>query len=204
MKKNLVTPAGQTDSASANSDERVSAINQVFAILRRNYHNQYYKAFPSDQDSSIAKRLWLDSLSRFSPNIILKGTKSVIETSEFLPTLATMIKHCEKQLNPDLPDAHCAYIEACRAPSPKTDVKWSHPAVYHAGKQTDWFFLQNNTESITFPVFRRIYEDICKRILLGQTYDAPNKLALPENLSKPLDKESNLKHLQSLKEKLDL
>lgn len=209
MKKNLATPAGQTNSATSdssdnNSNERVNAINQVFAILRRNYHNQYYKAFPSEQDASIAKRLWLDSLSRFNPEVILKGTKTVIETSEFLPTLATMIKHCDKQLHPDLPDAHIAYIEACRAPSPKTNVNWSHPAVYHAGKQSDWYFLQTNNEAVAFPVFKKIYHDICQNILLGNVYDAPNKLALPESAYHPLDKESNLEHLKALKEKLNL
>ncbi len=201
MKKNLATPAGQTEPS--DNGERANAINQVFAILKRNYHNQYYKAFPSEQDVSIAKRLWLDSLSRFSADIVLKGTKSVIETSEFLPTLATMIKHCEKQLNPDLPEAHAAYIEACRAPSPKTNVKWSHPAVYHAGKNSDWYFLQNNNESVAFPIFKKNYEEICQNILLGHRYESPSKLALPEKTEKRLDKESNLEHLKSLKEKLN-
>lgn len=201
MKKNSVTPAGPTDSASA--EEHANTINQVFAILRRNYHNQFYKAFPSDQDASVAKRLWLDSLARFTPETILKAAKTVIETSEFLPTLATMIKHCEKHLSPDLPDVHSAYVEACRAPSPKTNYNWSHPAVFHAGQKSDWHFLQNNSESMAFPVFKKHYEEICQQLLQGIRFDAPQKLALPEETHQTLDKASNLEHLKSLKEKLD-
>ncbi len=202
MKKNLTTPAGQADSK--DGDGRVNAINQVFAIFRRNYHNQYYKAFPSEQDAAIAKRLWHESLGRFSPEAIMQGARSVIEASEFLPTLATMIKHCEKQRSPDLPNAHTAYIEACRAPSPKMNYPWSHPAVYHAGKQSDWYFLQTNNEAMAFPIFKRHYEEICQNILQGQNYDAPAALMLTEEASDPLAKEDNLKNLQSLKDRLNL
>ncbi|MFL0811103.1 MAG: hypothetical protein K6L76_11860 [Agarilytica sp.] len=175
----------------------------MFAIFRRNYHNQYFKAFPSEQDASVAKRLWLESLTRFNDAIILQGAKSLIETSEFLPTLAAMIKHCEKQRNRDLPDAHRAYIEACNAPSPKNEFEWSHPAVYHAGKKSDWFFIQNSNEAIAFPVFKKVYEEICQQIMQGIQYDTPAKLALPEETEHRLDKKSNLAHLKELKEKLD-
>ncbi len=197
-----MTPAGPTDSPTA--EERVNTINQVFAILRRNYHNQFYKAFPTDQDASVAKRLWHDSLSRFNSETMLKAAKSIIETSEFLPTLATMIKHCEKHLNPDLPDVHSAYIEACRAPSPKVNYRWSHPAVFHAGQKSDWYFLQNNNESMAFPVFKKHYDEICQQMLQGVHFEAPKKLALPEKPQAKLDKASNLEHLKSLKEKLDI
>lgn len=202
MKKNLTTQAGQAESNAGN--DHANAINQVFAIFRRNYHNQYFKAFPSEQDAAIAKRLWLESLGRFSPEAIIHGARSVIESSEFLPTLATMIKHCEKQRSPDLPNAHSAYIEACRAPSPKTNYAWSHPAVYHAGKQSDWYFLQTNSEATAFPIFKKHYEDICQNILQGQQYALPSTLMLNEESSNPLDKKDNLKNLQSLKDKLNL
>ncbi len=202
MKKNLTTPAGQTSQAA--KEAHINAINQIFAIFRRNYHNQYYRALPDEQELSVTKRLWLEPLLRFSPETILQAAKSVIETSEFLPTLRTMIRHCEEQGNPGLVDAHSAYIEACRAPSPKADCAWSHPAVYYAGKQCDWYFLQSNSEEIAYPVFKRAYDKICQQVLQGATLATPRKTALPQTAEQPSDKRTNLAHLQSLKKKLQL
>lgn len=207
MKKNLTTPAGPTDENTSKEERNgdiANAINQVFAIFRRNYHNQYFKAFASEQDASIAKRLWLESLSRFSAETILKGARSIIEKSEFLPTLAAMIRHCEAQNNPGLPDAHTAYIEACRAPSPKNEYAWSHLAVYYAGKESDWYFLQSNTEDKAFPVFKKNYLQLCDRVLNGEKLDPPTQKAIADSVVKPLDKTKNREHLASLKERLKL
>lgn len=199
MKKNLATEAGPNA-----NNALIDAINQVFAIFRRNYHNQYFKAFPDEKELNITKRLWLDSLKRFSPDIILQATKIIIETKEYLPTLHTMLEACEKVSNSGLPDAHSAYLEACRAPSPKASANWSHLAVYYAGKACDWFFLQNNPEHIAFPVFREKYLEICQRVNQGERLQTPHYEALPEEIHNPLDRSTNLQKLNSLKETLDL
>ena len=39
------TPAGPTDPAEPPDSQLVEAINQVFALFRLNYHNQYYAAW---------------------------------------------------------------------------------------------------------------------------------------------------------------
>lgn len=202
MKKNLTTPAGPTEPPRAPTDDYVNALNQVFAIFRRNYHNQYYKALPNEKELSLTKRLWLESLQRFSPETILKGCKAVIESSEYLPTLRTMIYHCEQQHHQGLPDPHSAYREACRAPSPKSEFAWSHIAVYHAGKDCDWYFLQSSSEDTAFPVFKKAYEKVCQRVRQGEVLAQPKQLALPEKPLTTLDKTSNLERLKSLKESL--
>ncbi|WP_086934084.1 replication protein P [Agarilytica rhodophyticola] len=200
MKKNLTTPAGQTDGKT--QEAYINAINQVFAIFRRNYHNQYYKALPDENELSIVKRIWLESLKRFPPETILMAAKSVIEASEFMPTLRTMIRHCEEQSDFGLPDAHNAYIEACRAPSPKASYAWTHLAVYYAGKQCDWYFLQSNSEDVAYPIFKKEYQQICQRILQGETLLPPQLPELPEKTETILDKKANLKNLKSLKDRL--
>lgn len=199
MKKNLATEAGQTDNTAL-----VDAINQVFAIFRRNYHNQYFKAFPDEKELNITKRLWLESLKRFTADTILQATKIIIETREFLPTLHSMIESCEKIAHKELPDAHAAYLEACRAPSPKASASWSHPAVYYAGKASDWYFLQSNPENIAFPVFKEKYQDLCQRVIHGEKLAPPQVAALPEEIHTPLERAENLKKLASLKNALDL
>ena len=92
----------------------------------------------------------IDLVRAYNPKTdeaLLRGAKRAIESSEYLPTLKKMIDCCQGDMESHgLPSAHNAYIEACRAPSPKSGYNWSHPAVYHAGKMSDWHFIGNNTE----------------------------------------------------------
>jgi hypothetical protein len=180
-------------------------LNEVFALLRINYHNQYYKAYSDNTVLAQIKKLWLESLVHFEPATILRGARKVIEQSEYLPTLNRMIRAC--QGDPEsfgLPDAHTAYIEACRAPSPKSAYSWSHPAVYHAGLASDWFFLTSNSEKIAFPIFERHYRRLCEKVMNGTDLPAPNTPALPEVIETPLSKEENQKRLEALRKQLDL
>ena len=198
--KNLTTEAGP---AKTSSTAHIDAINQTFAVFRRNYHNQYFRAYSDEKELNITKRLWLDSLQQFSVNAILLATKSIIESSEYLPTLHTMIKHCHASQTNGLPDSHTAYIEACNSRSPKTSYSWTHPAIYHAGKQTGWFFLANNNEKHAFPIFKEKYENICARISQGEEFSTPKSKLLPSETFTPLTKEKSLKKVAKLIKLLD-
>lgn len=177
----------------------------MFALFRINYHNQYYKAYSDTQVLNQIKKLWLESLSQFKPDTILRGARKVIEESEYLPTLNRMIRACQGEPEKfGLIDAHRAYVEACRAPSPKAAYAWSHPAVYHAGCASDWFFLANNSEKNAFPIFERHYLKICERVMNGEELPAPNTPALPEHIEKPLSKEENVKRMEDLRKQLNL
>ena len=67
--KTSATPPGQTKEQAdrqanpASREAHVEAINQVFALFRLNYHNQYYAAFPDAQQLNQIKKLWLDALA---------------------------------------------------------------------------------------------------------------------------------------------
>jgi hypothetical protein len=183
----------------------IDAINQVFTLFRLNYHNQYLKAFGNAAELNEVKRLWLEILGQFDAPTLLRAAKSVIETSEYLPTLRTMIHQCERASSgPQLPDAHSAYLEACRAPSPKASFAWSHPAVYHAGRRSDWYFLQSNSESTAYPVFRVIYEELCEEVRKGATLEPPSPPELSLDSPPSLDKDTNLEKLQALRASLNL
>ena len=187
------------------SDAHIDALNEAFALFRINYHNQYYKAYSDTQVLNQIKKLWLDSLLPFEPDTLRRGARRVIETSEFLPTLNRMIRAC--QGDPEacgLPDAHSAYVEACRAPSPKAAYHWSHPAVYHAGVASDWFFLSGSPEHHAFPVFERHYNKLCERVMNGETLSQPQAPALPETTETPLSPEENHRRLDALRRELDL
>lgn len=208
----LSSPDAKPDNSSSAANQAqarrvalIDAINQVFTLFRLNYHNQYLKAFGNAAELNEVKRLWLEMLGHFDARTLLTAARNIIETSEYLPTLRTMIHHCERaSSSPNLPDPHSAYLEACRAPSPKASYAWSHPAVYHAGKRCDWYFLQSNAEAVAYPVFKEIYDEICLSLRNGVELEAPIPIALPEKTATPLDKARGQELLQALRQNLEL
>lgn len=196
------TPPGPTRGEREPATEtRIEAINQVFALFRLNYHNQYYSAFPDAEQLKQIKKLWLDALSDYPVEQILKGAKYAIESSEYLPTLNRMLQCCQQGLaDLGLPTARDAYVEACRAPAPRSAQAWSHPAVYLAGRDSDWYFLANNTERNSWPVFREHYQAYCARVLRGENLTMPAREKLKHSPSKPLSRESQLAELKKLRE----
>lgn len=187
------------------SNEHIDAINQVFAEFELIYHNQFHKAFHNEERLLLARRLWLNNLKKYSPELILKAAHRAIKDSEYLPTIRGLLKYLEDDFQRHgLPDAHSAYIEACRAPSPKAEFTWRHPAVYYAGKASDWFFLANSIESKAFPVFERNYQMLCERVLNGETLENPLPVALPAKVSTPLDKEEQKKRMAEMRKSLKI
>ncbi len=169
------------------------------------YHNQFHRAFPDRRQLDMAKQLWLYSLADLPPQRIRAGARRAIRDSEFVPNLAAMRRFC----NPGtaelgLPDVYSAYIEACRAPSPKASASWSHPIVFHAGKASDWFLLATAPEREALPVFRRNYDILVQRLLDGEDLDPPVPEALPERVSRPVSREEGQRRLHTLRETLGI
>ena len=214
--KNTPIEAGEKDSrpASAKAPGQLTAkqenqriegvmdsLDQMFAEFEVVYHNQYTKAFPTAEKLMYAKKLWFSNLREYTPESIIAAAHKAIKASEFLPTIRGILKFLETSgLNEHgLPDVHSAYIEACRAPSPKADQRWSHPAVYHAGKASDWFFLASSAERAAFPVFERNYNILCERINKGEELELPLAQALPEHIETRLSKEEHLKEMKKMR-----
>ena len=209
--KTSTTAAGRPEPSQDNpskrvfSNQHIDAINQVFALFRINYHNQYHAAFGDSQTLTQAKKLWAEMLADLSPEHILRGAKKAIERSDYLPTIHRLLTYC--QADPEelgLPDAHSAYLEACRAPNPKANHNWSHPAVYHAGRQSDWYFLANNPERDTFPEFKQHYLQLCQQVLSGDSLSSPDPVALDAPKQQPLSSQENADRLKLLREQFDL
>ena len=200
------TPPGRTDATRQTATEaHIEAINQVFALFRLNYHNQYYAAYPDAEQLKQIKKLWLEALADYPVEQILKGAKHAIEHSDYLPTLNRMLESCQQGLaDLGLPSPHDAYVEACRAPSPKSAQRWSHPAVYLAGRDSDWFFLANNPERTAWPVFREHYQHYCTRVLRGENLSVPAPEALERHTPEPLSREAQLAELRKLREETGL
>ncbi len=204
------TPVGQ-DSAEKTEEfnpdtSLVEAINQVFALFRLNYHNQYYAAWSDAQQLGQVKRLWLEALGHFSSDLILMGARRAIESSDYLPTLNRMLGSCSEALGElGLPTASEAYEEACLAPSPKAEASWTHPIAYLAGRDTGWYLLANNTRSESWPPFQIHYNQWLRRALGGETLTIPERKSIetaPDEAA--MSTAQRQKALSSLREKLGI
>ncbi|MFV8819211.1 replication protein P [Haliea sp. E17] len=199
-KTTSATPAGPTEKASAPPEGHVEAINQVFALFRLNYHNQYYAAYPDQTQLNQIKKLWLDALADLPVEQILHGAKHAIENSEYLPTLNRMLECCAAGLSAfGLPAPRDAYLEACNAASPKSAQPWSHPAVYLAGRDSDWFFLSSEPENRTWPVFRERYQHWCNAVLRGEKLAVPAPEALEQQAGTPMTPDEQHSALAALR-----
>lgn len=198
--------AGQVKESSQREADLIDAINQVFALFRVNYHNQYYKAFPDTETLNITKKLWLQSLKNSPPSAILQAGEHLVRSQDYLPTLSQMLRTVRNQGGEALPEVHRAFVEACEAPSPKKNHAWSHPLVYHAGLLTGWNRLSTQPESFSFPLFRKHFEQ------LEQSYLAGNPLSLPESSppqteaapEQAVDAAEARQHLAALRAKLKI
>ena len=180
----------------------MAAINQIFELFRFNYHNQFLKAFPDLNTLNMAKRLWLRLLSDYSADVIMRAAEKAVKENSWLPNVHEVLARCDIADVLGLPSAHAAYVEACRAPSPKKEFPWSHPAVYFAGRATDWFFIANEPEEKVFPVFKRNYDLLMQRLQQGESLELELPAALPEETTTPLSRDQQHQRLNDLLKQL--
>ena len=199
------TPAGPTEARETPDSQLIETINQIFALFRLNYHNQYYAAWSDAEQVKQVKRLWLDALEPYPTAVILRAAKHAIERSDYVPTLNRMIEACRHCLSDlGLPSPYDAYREACLAPSPKNGAQWSHAAVYLAGRDSDWFFLANQPENKSWPIYREHYERWVSRAAKGEVLNWPERLPLSPPDETPLSAEEQSTYLTRLRKEVGL
>lgn len=148
----------------------------------------------------MAKQLWSRLLVDFDANTMMKAAELVVKQQKFLPNVHDVLEACEQAQHIVLgvPDTHAAYVEACRAPSPKAEYNWTHPAVYYAGRASDWFMLANEPEQIAYPVFERNYSLLLDRIRNGEELNIDLPKAIPERIERPLERKEQAQNLRDL------
>ena len=157
--------------------EQKEAINQIFELFRFNYHNQFLKAFPDLDTMIMAKRLWARLLGEYSGEVMMRAAERAVKESSFLPNVHEVVARCDVADSLGLPS-------------------------YFAGRASDWFFLANNVEEKTFPVFKRNYEILIKRLQNGESIEMDITKALPEHSETPLPRKEQQQRLQELKKQL--
>jgi hypothetical protein len=176
----------------------MDVVDRLFAEFELVFHNQYNKAFPTPEKLHYAKKLWFDYLRDYSPAALLDAGRHAVQESEFLPSIATLLKYCGGT-GQGLPDPHSAYREACMASSPKADYDWSHLAVYYAGKTSGWHMLASQRENQAFPLFARHYRQLCERVAKGEQLVNPATRKLAKTVATPLGRDENREKLKQLR-----
>lgn len=157
-------------------DKTIEIVNQIFKDLFR-IKPAFKQAFPSQDDLLSTKRHWLAAFkdSRIhSIEMIKNGMKEIRKSpSPFFPSPGEFIKLCS--INPSdygTPTIEKAYTEACYYSHPSSGKKnWSHPCIKHAWSLVGSWELQQQSKSITFPLFEKFYQEGLSLFANGQLKD---------------------------------
>ncbi len=183
---------------------RIELVNLIFTQLEVTYHNQFHKAYPDKNSLNLAKQLWLTQLQRFEEKIVFESVGKLMTTSDFLPTLSKVINSCiESKLKSNgIPNVNYAYKEACYSRNNFEKFTWSHPIIFYIGSKTGWDYLWTQSEKETFKEFKLNYDILVNEYLEGKEFSEPNFPKLPNTLEAKVNKKSQLKKIQDLKNKL--
>ena len=75
--------------------------------------------------------------------------------------------------------------------------------MYFAGRETGWFLLANESESVSFPLFEYNYSLLIKNVMRGEELNIENPPALTEKLEQPVSKNDLKSRIARLREELD-
>ena len=195
---------GQLTSKIKIPNNRIELVNLIFTQLEVTYHNQFHKAYPDKNSLNLAKQLWLTQLQRFDEKIVFESVGKLMTTSDFLPTLSKVINSCiESKLKSNgIPNVNYAYKEACHSRNNFEKFTWSHPIIFYIGSKTGWDYLWTQAEKETFTEFKLNYDLLVNEYLEGKEFSKPKFPELPKTQRIKVDKKSQLKKIQDLKNKL--
>ena len=185
--------------SSSDRQKFVEAIDNLFLKLELSYHYQFYKVFGTDERLSEAKRLWAESLKKFSPSSIDHAAEVVIQSNDYLPTLTEVIKSCGDSMGSlNIPSVQEAFIEAQKSFSPRQEFPWTTPIIYWAAREVGWDIINSPNNANALKAFSKVYFRLAKEVSSGKSFDINSK-EIPD-IYEPID----LDLLASLRKKHDL
>jgi hypothetical protein len=178
----------------------IEAIDNLFLKMELSYHYQFYKVFGTDDRLREAKKIWAQSLKKYSTESIDDAIENVIQSNDYLPTLTEILKGCAKTSGiKDIPSPQEAFIEAQKSSSPRKSYPWSHPVVYWAGREMGWDILNNSQKNNdSFEIYTKIYRRMIGEMKNGKKFN----ISAEHRADKPRPLDTEL--LESLRKKHNL
>ncbi|MFA5387306.1 MAG: hypothetical protein WC322_02815 [Candidatus Paceibacterota bacterium] len=147
---------------------------------------------------------WSASLADLKAEQIKSGFANYMRSDDRYLDLKKFRNYCIDVTRHGLIPVERAYEEACMAHSPKDRQKWSHAAVYHAGRLTGWSDLHAMPRAQMMPRFEHFYSQLCKRVSEGEDINLDVPDAIPRVIPKPLSGEENHRRMMKMREELGL
>lgn len=161
--------------------------------------------YPELLAKDFAKELAKAKLTHEQIQAGLEAFKAKAAESPWMLNPAEFVELCLMPVVEGAPDERKAYKEACASAGFLSDAKWSHLAVYVAGKACGWYELRNKPEKDTFPIFKAEYKKALQRFAAGEDLAALVPIAAVEDkrslFQAPLETPGRLKALQLLGKK---
>lgn len=159
--------------------ETKTLINMIFTRFMAIYGHKFKSCFETEDEIRIAKREWALSLRGYGERELVAAVNRCKETLAWMPTISEFLAIL-RDIGGDfgLPGTRDAYTEACLHAEHPQAHRWSHPAVYLAGRNTGWFELRSEDEAQVLPRFSYQYEVLCRRVRQGETLEIPVAQAL--------------------------
>ncbi|WP_243633705.1 replication protein P [Motiliproteus coralliicola] len=183
------TPTGdqQAQASDPIPVETKQLVNMLFVRLMTIYGHKFKSLFQDESELRVAKREWALSLRGYTERDIVEAIDRCKESFVWPPTIAEFLQLLKRDLAEyGLPEVLRAYVEACRFADKPRQHDWSHPAVYYAGRATDWFRLRTEDKPEVFPDFEHHYRQLCRRVIEGESLEVPLPQALPDLTSNSL------------------
>jgi hypothetical protein len=180
-------------------------IQQLWIKLTQMYGHRWTSAY-GDHD---VEGIWLRVLQDLNPRQLAAGLDALVRNGEAWPPTAPEFRAlCESaSLRAyGLPEPDQAFNEVVHNAHRPTEAKWSHPAVYIAGRETGWFDIRHAYPGDKWDErFYRAYQILCRRVMAGEEVDAEIAASLEDTRgqNRPLteqDRQAGSAALQALKE----
>jgi hypothetical protein len=157
-------------------------VNMIFARFMAIYGHRFKSCFETQEEIVIAKREWALSIDSYTEAQLVKAVDRCKETLAWMPTISEFLSILEDLGAGDgVPAVRAAYLEACQQAHRPSQHAWSHPTVYHAGKETGWFMLKSEEEKDTWPLFRYHFNAVARRFRNGESLDIPSPKGITDN-----------------------
>ena len=159
----------------------------LFARFMTIYGHKFKSVYERDDEIKVAKREWALSLRGFSEHELVAAVERCKTEFVWLPTITEFLSLLQKDLQDyGLPSVLSAYQEACLNTEHPREHAWSHPAVYFAGRATDWFRLRTEDRNDVLADFEHNYRQLCQRVINGEELSVPLMQGLPDHSSNTL------------------
>jgi hypothetical protein len=188
--------------------EAMQVIDETFTELMGVF-SAWKQAFPNDEVLGAGKRQFTKALI---DNEVT--TKAQLDNglyfarkagTAFWPDLETFVGWCNTPAALEgIPTANEAYEEFCRKCHDLPNAGFTHVIVRLAGKGAGTWEMRNLPREKSFPLFKRSYDVLVRRVMNGEQVGETIPPALPEVIEIQCTKEKNLTEMQKLRGGLKL